>query len=136
MTADAMISVLSNATRIACGDMTSQHLNALHASVDQASCLPARPDWGRKAAAHAQIFDVLADMAADPATRALLSNGSGFVFDLLIAAGRAADGMAANSRERFLSRLQVAEWEGAALEMERHLRALHFMWRLADSAPR
>jgi len=136
MTEDAMISVLSNATRIACGDMTSHHLNALRDSVDRASCVPARPDWRRKAAAHAEIFNVLADMAVDPATGRLLSSGAGFVFNLMITVGRAADGMAVNSRARFLSRLHGAEWADAAHEMERHLRALHFMWRLADSRPR
>jgi len=39
MTEEAMIPLLSAATRIACGRMTAQHLNALHASVEQASCL-------------------------------------------------------------------------------------------------
>ena len=37
-----MIPLLSAATRIACRRMTPQHLNALHASVEQASCLSAR----------------------------------------------------------------------------------------------
>jgi hypothetical protein len=44
MTEDAMISLLATATRIACRQMTQQHLNALHASVEQASCLSARHD--------------------------------------------------------------------------------------------
>jgi hypothetical protein len=37
MTQDAMIPLLSEATRIACMQMTPQHLNALHASAEQAS---------------------------------------------------------------------------------------------------
>ena len=40
-----MISLLSAVTRIACRQMTPLHLNALHASVEQASCLSARHDW-------------------------------------------------------------------------------------------
>ena len=40
-----MIPLLSAVTRIACGQMTPLHLNALHASVEQASCLSARHDW-------------------------------------------------------------------------------------------
>jgi hypothetical protein len=36
-----MISLLSAATRIACRQMTPEHLNALHASVERASCLSA-----------------------------------------------------------------------------------------------
>ena len=54
-----MISALSAATRIACRQMTPQHLDALHASVEQASGLSARPDWEPKAAAHAELFNVL-----------------------------------------------------------------------------
>jgi 2-polyprenyl-6-methoxyphenol hydroxylase-like FAD-dependent oxidoreductase len=50
MTQDAMISLLSAATRIACRQMTPQHLNALHASVERASCLSARSDWERNQA--------------------------------------------------------------------------------------
>jgi hypothetical protein len=38
MTEEAMISLLSVATRIACRQMTPQHLDALHASVEQAAC--------------------------------------------------------------------------------------------------
>ena len=37
-----MISVVSAATRMACRQMTLQHLDALHASLEQASGLPAR----------------------------------------------------------------------------------------------
>jgi hypothetical protein len=95
-----------------------------------------QPDWGRKAAAHAEIFNVLADMAPDPGTRALLNRGAGFVYALMTAAGRTADGMTASSRDRFLSCLHVAAWEAAAREMEKHLRALRFMWRLANPPAR
>jgi len=44
---------------------------------------------------------------------------------------RAADGMIVSSRRRLLAHLRVGDGEGAALEMERHLRGLLFMWRLA-----
>jgi len=58
-----VISVLSAATRIACRQMTPQHLDALHASVEEASRLSARPDGWRKATAHAELFNVLGDLA-------------------------------------------------------------------------
>ena len=64
MTDDAVISVLSAVTRIACTQMTPQHLDALHASVEQASRLPARP-LARKATTHAELFSVLGDLAGD-----------------------------------------------------------------------
>jgi DNA-binding GntR family transcriptional regulator len=65
MTEDAMISLLSAATRIACQQLTPQHLNALHASVEQASCLSARHDWEHKATAHAELFIMLGDLTGD-----------------------------------------------------------------------
>ena len=60
-----MISLLSAATRIACRQMTPEHLNALHASVERASCLSARHDWERKATAHAELFTMLGDVTGD-----------------------------------------------------------------------
>jgi hypothetical protein len=39
MTQDTLISLQSAAGRIACKRMTAQHLNALHVSLEQASCL-------------------------------------------------------------------------------------------------
>jgi hypothetical protein len=53
--------------------------------------------------------------------------------DLMLAVGPGANGMITGSRHRLLQRLRVSDPDGAALEMENHLRALHFMWRLAVS---
>ena len=39
--------------------------------------------------------------------------------------------MIISSRRRLLAHLRAGDGEGAALEMERHLRVLLFMWRLA-----
>jgi hypothetical protein len=50
----------------------------------------------------------------------------------MIAAGRTADGMITSSRRRLLAHLSGGDFEGAALEMEKHLRVLHYMERLAD----
>ena len=122
------------ATRVACMRTTARQLKALHCSVEQASRIPAALGWERKAAAHAEIFNVLADAAGDPVTGSVLSNGVGLAYDMMVVAGRAADGMIASSRERFLAHLRAAELEEAALEMEKHLRVLHYMWRLARPA--
>src|ERR1700685_4759088 len=65
MPQDAMISLLSAATRIACRQMTPQQLNALHASVERASGLSARYDWERKVTAHAELFTMLGDVTGD-----------------------------------------------------------------------
>jgi DNA-binding GntR family transcriptional regulator len=75
MTEDAMIPLLSAATRIACRQMTPQHLNALHASVEQASCLSARHDWERKATSHAELFTMLGDLTELTASRRILAVG-------------------------------------------------------------
>jgi hypothetical protein len=63
---EGLIQVQAMATRIACLRMTAQHLTALRDTVERASCLPARSDWDRKAAAHAEIFHLLADAATWP----------------------------------------------------------------------
>jgi GntR family transcriptional regulator, transcriptional repressor for pyruvate dehydrogenase complex len=118
-------------TGISCTRMTALHLSALHDSVERASCLAAGPQWDRKATAHAEIFDLLADVADDPTLAPLLKGGAAHVRELMLAVGRAADGMIVSSRQRLLAHMRAGDWEGATLEIERHLKCLHFMWRLA-----
>ena len=72
-----MISLLSAATRIACGQMTPEHLNALYASVARASCLSARHDWERKVTAHAELFTMLGDLTGDCDLARLVSSAAG-----------------------------------------------------------
>jgi len=126
-----MVERLVMATRIACTAITTPHLTNLQASVDQAGDIPAGFPWDRKAAAHAEIFNVLADAATDPWAARTLNLGVGLAHDLMMAVGRVADGMALNSRRRMLGHLRAGDAEAAALEMERHLRVLAFMCRLA-----
>ena len=84
--------------------------------------------------AHAEIFNVLADAVDEPLVGRVLSSGAGLAYDLMIAAGRAADGMITSSRQRLLAYLSGGDPEGAALEMEKHLRVLHYMGSLANCA--
>ena len=49
------------AVRIACEQMTFPHLKALQDRVEHACGVPAALPWDRKAAAHAEIFEILAD---------------------------------------------------------------------------
>src|SRR5260370_31936391 len=57
--------------------MTALHLTALHDSIERACWLVARSQWDRKAAAHAEIFSLLADVVDDPALAPLLSGARG-----------------------------------------------------------
>jgi GntR family transcriptional regulator, transcriptional repressor for pyruvate dehydrogenase complex len=134
MTEDAMISLLSAATRIACRQLTPQHLNALHASVERASCLSARHDWQRKATAHAELFAMLGDLTGDCDLARLVSSAAGRLRDLVMTVGPAADGIILSSRRRLLRELRAWDADGAAREMEHHLKGLHFMGRVACGA--
>ena len=60
---EQLIPVLAAAARIACRRMTALQLKALHDGVQEAHRIPAALGWDRKAAAHAEIFNVLADAA-------------------------------------------------------------------------
>jgi DNA-binding FadR family transcriptional regulator len=128
--AEHLIPVLAAAAHIACRRMTALHLKALHDSVEQAHQIPAALGWDRKAAAHAEIFRVLAD-AADAPLPPALSGGVGLAYDLMITVGRAANGMIISSRHRLLAYLRAGDADAAAREVENHLRVLHYMWRLA-----
>ena len=130
MTEDALISLLSVATSAACQQMTPQHLKVLYDSAEYAFSLPARPQWGSKAAAHAEMFTLLADVADHPVTAAGPGGAVHFMRQLIITVGPAADGMITSSRRRLLAHLGAGRADEAALEMEKHLRGLHYMWRL------
>lgn len=132
---DELIRWCALATRAACSRMTAQHLKALQDSVGQARTLPARFAWDRKATAHAQILNLLADVIADNPVPALLLNRAVVaIHDLMLTVGPAADGIVLSSRRRLLDLIRAGDADGAAAEMEQHLRRLHFMWRLSRSS--
>jgi DNA-binding FadR family transcriptional regulator len=85
-------------------------------------------------AARAEFFNALADAAADPRLAPVSGQGAGFAYDLMITAGRAADGIVINSRKRMLAAFRAVDVDAAALAMEKYLRTLHFMGRLAVSS--
>jgi len=121
------------AIRIACEQLTAQHLKALQDSVERACRVPATLPWDRQAAAHAEIFGVLADAVNDPLAASVLSSGAGLAYDLTVAAGRGVAGMIIGSRRRFLRHLSAGDAEAAALELEQHFRTLHYLWRIGTS---
>ncbi len=120
------------AARIACEQMTAPAMKILLDSVERASSLPTRPGWQRKAAAHAEFFRLLADAAGDRTADALAGQAR-LIGDLMCTVGPAANGMITSSRRRLLARLSAGDADGAALEVEEHLRVLHYMGRLAAS---
>jgi DNA-binding FadR family transcriptional regulator len=124
------------AARIACEQMTAPALLILRDSVERASSLPTRPGWARKAAAHAEIFRLLADLAGDRAAAMAPGGRDGLIRDLMRTVGPAANGMITSSRQRLLAHLHAGDADGAALEMETHLRVLRYMWRLGAAGGR
>ena len=81
---EQIIQLYARVTRTACMRMTPQHVAALQSSLDQSCCLSARHQWDRKATAHAEMFNLLADAAAEALPSSLLSSATGRVHDLMI----------------------------------------------------
>jgi DNA-binding GntR family transcriptional regulator len=131
---EELIGLMTAAARAACTGLTSPRLAVLQASVDQACAIPAALSWDRKAGAHAEFLNALADADSDPWLAPALSSGAGLAYDLMIAAGRVADSIVINSRKRMLDHLRAGNTDAAALEMENHLKVLSFMGRLAAVA--
>src|SRR5580658_3039655 len=100
---DELIRWCALATSAACSRMTAQHLKVLQDSVGQTRCLPA----------------------------VLLNQAVGAIHDLIVTVGPVADGIIPGSRRRLLDLIRAGDADGAAAEMEQHLRRLHFMWRLS-----
>jgi hypothetical protein len=110
--------------------MTPPYLKLLGDSVEQACGMPAGYCWDRKATAHAEIVNHLADAAGDPDLALLLQNTPGQLYDLMVTVGPASGGIIAGSRHRLLALMRAGDDDGAAREMERHLGSLLWMRRL------
>jgi DNA-binding FadR family transcriptional regulator len=128
---EGMIQAQVTGARMACARTTMLHLTELHGSVERACGLRGRSQWVRKATAYAEIFSLLADAVDDPLLAPLLTGGTAHVREVMLAIGRAADGMTVSSRRRLLAHLRAGDGDAAALKMERHLRSLLYMRRLA-----
>jgi DNA-binding GntR family transcriptional regulator len=126
-TAEEVIRAQATAARVACERMTVLARQAVRNSVERASCLPSRPAWERKAAAHAEIFHLLANAAGSPAATDPQGSQVCFIWDMMRMVGPVANGMISGSRQRLLTCLDTGNTDGAAQEMENHLRTLHFM---------
>jgi len=126
-----MIQAQAMAARIVCARMTMLHLTELHDSPERACRLTARSQWDRKAAAPAEMFSLLADVVDDPLLAPLLTGGTGYMRELMLAVGRAADAMIVSSRRRLPAHPRAGDGEAAALEVQKHLRVLLSMRRLA-----
>ena len=86
-----LIQAQATAIHAACWQLSGQRMEGLRRGVEQACLLPGRFDWDRKAAAHAEIFTMLADAVRDPVLRQVLKSGAGLAHHLMMAAGPAAD---------------------------------------------
>jgi DNA-binding FadR family transcriptional regulator len=128
---NGLIAAQAIAVKFAFRRLTAINLKLLDDSVEQAVRIPGTSGWDRKAAAHAEIFNVLADVTGDPVVAPVLISGVGLSYDLMVAAGRAADGMITGSRRRMLAQLRAGAVEEASAEMGNHLRVLHHLWRMA-----
>jgi GntR family transcriptional regulator, transcriptional repressor for pyruvate dehydrogenase complex len=121
---DELIAVCAMAVRAACRRMTPPYLKALGDSIGQACDVPAGMSWDRRAAAHTEIINLLADTAANPALGVLLRDVPGHLHHLMVTAGPACSEAILSSRRRLLTLMRAGDAEGAAGEMEQHLRCL------------
>jgi len=131
---DELIRLCAAAARVACLRMTPLHLKVLHESLEQARRMPSRFAWDRKAAAHAEIFDLLADVAGDAVPAVPLRDARGHISDLMVTVGPAADGIILSSRRRLLAQVRARHADSVACETEQHLGGLFWMRRLSRSS--
>lgn len=134
-TDETSIQVLALAVHDICGRLTAAQLTEMRRSAQRACLLPRHIGWDRRAAAHAEIFALLADAADHPVLARMLNSGVGFTHHLMIAAGPVAGLVTAHSSERLLALLSAGDAEAAADEMEGHLKVLRFLGRLATCSP-
>jgi DNA-binding GntR family transcriptional regulator len=128
--ANSQVRSLAAAVETACMTISDTCLTALQDSLSQACGIPAKSDWERKAAAHANFFKMLAEATNDQGAAQALRSGARLEYDLLITVGHSADFIVANSRNRVLTHIRAGKARDAAAEMEKNLGVLRFMERL------
>jgi hypothetical protein len=119
---EELIPALVTATRIAC-----LRLDTAPGPAAEAAAGPG---------AETEVFTWLAACAPDPGVARVLMLGPRIVGGLAATAGPAADGIIRNSSRRLLEHLGAGDADAAEHEMERLLRCLHFMGRLAHGSRR
>jgi hypothetical protein len=82
-------------------------------------------------AADAEIFWLLAESAGESGVAGVLRLGSSMIRDLAASAGPLADGIISNSSRRLMAHVRAGDADAAEREVEKLLRCLHVMWRLA-----
>ena len=87
-------------------------------------------------AADAEVFWLLAESAGESGVAGVLRLGSSMIRDLAVAAGPLADGIISNSSRRLMAHVRSGNADAAEQEVEKLLRCLHVMWRLARADSR
>jgi hypothetical protein len=127
---DRLIEAQAAAVGAVCGKLSTEQLQAIQRSVERACLLPKDTGWTTRAAAHAEIFSLLAGAADDPDQSATLSSGAKLARELTLTAGKSANGITVNSPKRLLACLSADDPEEAARETENYLRVLRVIGRL------
>ena len=131
MTRDGLVLIQSAVVRAACEQRTERDLATLRASVDRAMSVPAGDGWDRRAAAHVEFHNLLADATGNPVLAILVRSMTDTLYDIVVAVGPAAGEVIVSSRGRLLRHLAARDAESAAGEIEEHLARLDEM-RLTD----
>lgn len=126
-----LIPALAAATYIACLQLADQHLASNRDDAGEGAQFPHCLGCDDRVADYPDIFSLLADCVDDPATAEVLRLGPGLVRDLALAAGPAANGIIINSNRRLLTFLRAGDADAAEHEMDRYIRCLSLMSRLA-----
>jgi GntR family transcriptional repressor for pyruvate dehydrogenase complex len=124
MTEAGLMLIESAVVRAACAERTERDLLAMRESFEQACSLPGGDDWERKAAAHAEFHNLLADATGNPVLAILVRSMTETLRDITVAAGPASEDIIVGSRSRLLRHLRARDEEKAAAEMEDHLARL------------
>jgi GntR family transcriptional regulator, transcriptional repressor for pyruvate dehydrogenase complex len=134
MTKAGLMLIQSAVVRAACAERTERDLTCLQESFEQACGLPAGVAWERKAAAHTEFHNLLADATGNPVFAILVRSMTETLRDIMVMAGPAAEDIIIGSRNRLLRHLRARDEENAAAEIEDYLARLDAMHRV-QAAP-
>ena len=125
---EARLWLETTVVRVACERMTPEYLAALEANVALAEELTAGEDWGHRAEVHIEFHKILVGATQNPLFIFLMNSVLELLPPIIAAVGPSRDSTVMQSRRRLMDKLRERDADGAAAEMERHLRRLHQRW--------
>jgi GntR family transcriptional regulator, transcriptional repressor for pyruvate dehydrogenase complex len=125
----------STTARVACERATEEDLDVLEANVDQAQSYGEAGEWERRSEVNHEFQNLLAAACHNPLLLMVQHSITDVVSEIVAAAGPIQDDWLLESKRKLVSYIRARDPDGAAQQMESHLKMVSAVWMQVLSEP-